>query len=302
MIARQIMEMWTLCGEEQFTIVEYGAGTGLLCYDILGYFKSYPHLYKNLQYCIIEKSPFLRERQKKYLKEKVCWYNSIHEMKPLTGCIVSNELVDNFPVHQVVMEEELMEIFIDYKDDFYEVYRPANEKLKEYLSALGVQLPRSFRTEINLEAIEWIREISSALKKGYIITIDYGNVTTELYSARKSCGTLVCYNKHSVNDRLYNDIGKQDITSHVNFSALVHWGTTLGLDCCGLTDQANFLLALGFKDYLRQNAIQGQDLMSMVKKESFLTHMLLVEMGSKFKVLIQKKGIPAHPLSGLKFC
>jgi SAM-dependent MidA family methyltransferase len=122
MIARQIMEMWTLCGEEQFTIVEYGAGTGLLCYDILGYFKSYPHLYKNLQYCIIEKSPFLRERQKKYLKEKVCWYNSIHEMKPLTGCIVSNELVDNFPVHQVVMEEELMEIFIDYKDDFYEVY------------------------------------------------------------------------------------------------------------------------------------------------------------------------------------
>src|SRR5665647_335773 len=76
MIARQIQQMWTLSGEETFTIVEYGAGTGFLCHDILDYFANYPESYDKLHYCIIEKSQVMRERQKKHLKEKVSWYNS----------------------------------------------------------------------------------------------------------------------------------------------------------------------------------------------------------------------------------
>ncbi|MEJ7679384.1 MAG: SAM-dependent methyltransferase [Segetibacter sp.] len=142
----------------------------------------------------------------------------------------------------------------------------------------------------------------SILKKGYVITIDYGYLSGELYSERRSSGTLVCYNNHTINDNPYIDIGEQDITSHVNFSALNHYGSKYGLIYCGLTNQAAFLLALGFKDYLRKTLTleAGQDIISMVKKESFLTNTLLVDMGLKFKVLIQRKGISKTDLLGLK--
>ena len=302
MIARQIEEMWDLSGRKDFTIVEYGAGTGVLCHDILNYLQNNNELYEQLNYCIIEKSPVMREKQKVHLHQKVSWFDSIRDIPEITGCILSNELLDNFAVHQVVMQDELMEVFVDYKHNFVELLKPAKKALTDYLSELNVVLPKGFRTEINLEAIEWIKEIAASLKKGYVITIDYGYPSQELYSERRSSGTLVCYNKHTINDNPYNNIGEQDITSHVNFSALSHFGFTYGLEHCGLTSQAGFLLALGFKEYLRKVLDEelGQDIMSMVKKESFLTHTLLMDMGLKFKVLIQQKGIPKKKLSGLK--
>lgn len=302
MIGRQIEEMRDISGSNDFTIVEYGAGTGLLCHDILNYLKNNKQLYDQLNYCIIEKSAIMRQKQKAHLHEKVSWHNAIGHIPGITGCILSNELLDNFSVHQVVMEDELMEVFVDYKNSFVELLRPAKKELKDYLDELNVVLPKGYRTEINLEATEWIKEIAESLQKGYVITIDYGYPSNELYSQRRSAGTLVCYNKHTVNDNPYIDIGEQDITTHINFSALDHYGTKNGLVFCGLTNQANFLLALGFKDYLRKtlSAEGGQDVMSMVKKESFITHTLLMDMGLKFKVLIQQKGIEKKHLSGLK--
>ena len=302
MIARQIEEMWDISGRKAFTIVEYGAGTGVLCHDILNYLKNNNELYERLNYCIIEKSPVMREKQKAHLHQKVSWHNTIRDIADITGCILSNELLDNLAVHQVVMHNELMEVFVDYKDDFTELLKPAKKELTEYLAALNVVLPKGFRTEINLEAIEWMKEIAASLKKGYLITIDYGYLSDELYSERRSSGTLVCYNKHTINDNPYTNIGSQDITSHVNFSALSHFGFAFRLAHCGLTTQAGFLLSLGFKEYLRKILAEepGQDIMSMVKKESFLTNTLLLDMGMKFKVLIQQKGIEKKELSGLK--
>ena len=298
-VARQVQQMWDISGEKTFMIVEYGAGTGLLCHDILDYFKKWPELYNSLQYCIIEKSPIMRERQKRHLKEKVSWYDSARDIGEITGCVLSNELIDNFAVHQVVMEDELKEIFIDYEGDFIELTRPAGEILKHYFAELNVKLPVGFRTEINLEAITWIEEIAACLKKGYVLTIDYGSVSSDLYCPRKRRGTLMCYNNHTVNENPYNEIGNQDITSHVNFSALCHWGLKYGLEYRVYTDQAHFLLSLGFKEWLRKTLTSEQDLINMIKKESFLTHMMLVDMGSKFKVLIQSKGISNHALLGL---
>lgn len=302
MIGQQIEEMWDISGRKDFTVVEYGAGTGVLCHDILDYLQNNLELYEQLNYCIIEKSPVMREKQKAHLNQKVSWVNSIRDIPEITGCILSNELLDNFSVHQVVMQDELMEVFVDYKNDFVEMLKPAKKELTEYLAELNVVLPKGFRTEINLDAIAWIKEIAAFLKKGYVITIDYGYLSGELYSGRRSSGTLVCYNKHTINDNPYSNIGEQDITSHVNFSALSHFGSKYQLECCGLTSQAGFLLALGFKEYLRKllAAELGQDVMSMVKKESFLTHTLLIDMGLKFKVLIQQKGILKKELSGLK--
>jgi SAM-dependent MidA family methyltransferase len=293
--------MWVLAGMEPFTIVEYGAGMGHLCYDILAYLKNNNKLYDSLTYCIIEKSPAMRKKQKRRLHSKISWYNSIKEIPIAVGCVLSNEVVDNFSVHQVIMKDELMEVFVDYKNGFTELLRPAKQELKNYLKELDICLPAGFRTEINLEAIEWLKEIASCMKKGYVITIDYGYPSLELYRACRSDGTLVCYNHHTINNDPYSDIGKQDITAHVNFSALDHWGLKYGLDTCGLTSQAAFLLSLGLGDYLANTSEKQEgDLMTICKKQAFLKYTLLVDMGTKYKVLIQQKGLPKKELSGLK--
>jgi SAM-dependent MidA family methyltransferase len=301
MIGRLLEEMWRLTGEAEFTVVEYGAGTGVLCHDILVYLKDNSGLYDHLHYAIIEKSPAMREKEKTHLRKKVSWYDSIQDLSGITGCILSNELVDNFPVHQVVMEDELMEVFVDHQGGFVELLRPASQAIKDYLADLNVILPKGFRTEINLAATQWIADVAASLKKGYVMTIDYGYSSENFYKPCRSQGTLLCYHQHHINDQPFQQVGKQDITAHVNFSALCHWGFRNGLTCCGLTSQAQFLLTLGFKEYLRKNAAQTGNIAQLAMREAMLTHILLVDMGSKFKVLIQQKGMSGIELPGLKF-
>jgi len=301
MIGKQLEEMWSVLGEKQFTIVEYGAGHGNLSLDILNYLKGNEKLYDDLNYCIIEKSESMRAKEKNRLQEKVKWHDSIQEIPEINGCVISNELVDNFSVHQVVMQDELMEVFVDYKNDFVEVLRPASKMLADYLAELKVVLPKGFRTEINLEATHWIKEIACCLKSGYVITIDYGYPSSELYRPYRREGTLLCYHKHQVNDHPYHAIGEQDITSHVNFTALNHWGQKNGLDFCGLTDQAHFLLALGFAKSLEKKEEHVHDIYAYYKERIFQINNLLMKMGSKLKVLIQGKDIPPHSLLGLQF-
>jgi SAM-dependent MidA family methyltransferase len=301
MIARQIEEMWNLAGRGDFTIVEYGAGPGALCYDILRQLKRNDDFYSRLNYVIIEKSDSMRKKERAILHDKVSWASSITDIPEFTGCIISNELLDNFSVHQVVMEDELMEVFVDYNNGFVELLKPASQSLNAYIDQLDINLPKGFRTEINLEAISWINEIAAVLKKGFVLTIDYGNSSSGLYNARRSKGTLLCYNKHRVNDNPYRNIGEQDITAHVNFSALRHWGAIHGLEYCGYTDQANFLHALGIVEYLRKKEQSGKEIFSGIPDKAMLIHTLLMDMGNKFKVLIQHKGIQQPLLSGLKF-
>ncbi|WP_348812405.1 class I SAM-dependent methyltransferase [Flavobacterium maritimum] len=301
MIGRQIEEMWLNLEKQPIQIVEYGAGTGLLCHDILDYLKTNSSLYDNLSYCIIEKSSGMQERQKMLLTEKVNWYNSIQEIPEINGCVLSNELVDNFSVHQVVMEDQLMEVFVDYSDGFIEVLKPANRELTNYFTELDVVLPKGFRTEVNLEAISWIKEIAQSINKGYVITIDYGYTSSELYDKHRSSGTLLCYHKHHTNDNPYQFIGEQDITTHINFSALSYWGQKNGLHCCGITEQASFLLDLGIKEYQNKALLNTKENLMQAIQESVINYRLLMDMGMKFKVLIQEKNVRQCPLSGLKF-
>lgn len=301
MIGRQMEEMWQILEKNPFTIVEYGAGTGLLCHDILDYLKNNTQLYDNLTYYIIEKSTIMQAVEKKHLHEKVSWYNSTKELPKINGCILSNELVDNFSVHQAIMLDQLMEVFVDYNSDFIEVLKPAQKELCDYFETLDIQLAKGFRTEINLEALSWIKEISKKLHQGYMITIDYGAESSELYSRRRSCGTLLCYNKHHKNDNPYQFIGEQDITSHTNFSALRYWGLQYGMDYCGMVNQANFLLGLGIKEYQNTSLQKNKNNLQLASQEALINYRLLFDMGMKFKVLIQQKGIPKYPLSGLKF-
>jgi SAM-dependent MidA family methyltransferase len=298
MLGRQLEEMWHILGEKEFTVVEMGAGTGLLSSDVLEYLKKNPELYHSLDYCIVEKSPAMREEQKKRLKEKVRWHDALEELRGITGCIFSNELVDAFPVHLVVMENELMEVFVDYDNGFIETLKPASDELRNYFDELGVVLPYGYRTEVNLDAIKWIKEIGASLNEGFVITIDYGYPSYELYQDYRNRGTLMCYYKHTTNETPFEHIGEQDITSHVNFSALEHWGHENGLELCGFTDQSHFLIGLGIEEYLEK--LKENEPENYLKK---MLHVktLMMEMGDTFKILIQKNGVERSELSGLKY-
>jgi SAM-dependent MidA family methyltransferase len=301
MIGKQIEEMWHCIGEKEFTIVEYGAGTGKLCYDILNTLRANKKMFDHLRYCIIEKSKTMREREQFLNCNNVSWHESIFDIGNVNGCVISNELVDNFAVHRVIMLDELMEVFVDYKDGFVEILRPAASVLKEYFNELNVQLVAGYSTEINLEATEWIGDVGKNLKKGYVITVDYGFPSCELYSPQRREGTLVCYYKHQVNFDPYINIGYQDITTHINFSALSHWGEKYGLRCTGYTNQADFLLGLGIKERLTETLLsEVNDGYATYKKNTSIVHCLLEDMGRKFKVFVQHKNIPDLPLSGLK--
>ena len=299
MLARQIEEMWRLLDEEVMCIVEYEAGTGSLCLDILDYFKTRADsLPGHIEYYIIERNG-IRPAEQSY--ESFATIKTVHdiaEIGNLKGCVISNEMIDNIPVHVVVMEEELMEVFVDYKNGFTEVLRPATARLKNYFKEQNIVLPHGYRTEINLQALEWIEEVASSLIKGFVITVDYGFSAAELYSGKRSSGTLACYYKHSVSDFSYANIGEQDITAHVNFSALKIYGQKYGLDFTGFCNQNFFLRSLGVADYLR---IKEKEEPPGDKKELFSLNKLLLDMGSSFRVLIQQKGVNACALSGLRF-
>jgi SAM-dependent MidA family methyltransferase len=300
MIGRQLEQMWEIMGKRPFTVVEFGGGGGMLCADILNYLRSNQRLYNQLTYYIVEKRPATLRCLPACLDEKVKWPASLEEIGPFEGCVLSNELVDNLPVHQVIMKEDLMEVLVDYRGEFIELLTPAGKPLLNYFSELGVPLEKDFRTEVGLDAIHWLGGVSRYLQRGYVCTIDYGYLAARMCQSRHRRGTLLCYSGHRIHEDPYKNIGRQDITTHVNFSALMHWGSKSGLTTCGFTSQAHFLLALGFAEYFhRISAEEDLEPLVRLKKESVIRHRLLIDMGNRFNVLIQRKGVCDTRLIGL---
>lgn len=293
LIACQLKEMWQLLGCRNFTIVEMGAGTGMLSHDIINSLENEGPLPGNYEYIIVEQSPCLREKAQLVVPSTVKWYDQLSDIGPVTGCIISNELVDNFAVHQVVMAGKLMEVYVDHDEGFREILQPASAELKDYFAELDVCLPEGFRTEVNLQAVDWMKELSATLRKGFILTVDYGELSEELYSSQRSQGTLLCYRHHEVQACPYINIGEQDITAQVNFSALYHWGEKYGFRPCGYTNQARFLSALGLAEHARRKNTSFAD--------SRLTTSFLQEMGQKIKVLAQQKLLDKPFLRGFMF-
>ncbi|ACV62506.1 protein of unknown function DUF185 [Desulfofarcimen acetoxidans DSM 771] len=317
MIARQAAQMWAILGHPPvWQFIEYGAGKGKLAYDFLNQLQQqYPDCYAALTYWIIDVSPDFREKQQAILSGlnlppgKVSWADSPAQILELqgnriTGCIFSNELIDAFPVHRVRMREDgLKEIYVDYRDNrFVEVEGLLSEKLlQDYFAKQRVALKTGQTAEVNLAAIKWLKNQAECLEKGYIITIDYGLTSDNLYNRARFDGTLRCFRRHTLNDDPYQYIGEQDITANVNFSALEIWGKEAGLNMAGLVTQSDFLLNAGILDILKTS-----DDYSFNEKKLHTTlaikQLIMPEgMGRYFKVLIQHKGLPAEPeLIGLR--
>ncbi|RLB07993.1 MAG: SAM-dependent methyltransferase [Deltaproteobacteria bacterium] len=308
LLGKQLVQMWRILGEGKFDIVEAGAGEGYLCYDLLGYLKrNEPQFYNLLHYHMVEVSPLVIERQREFLasfQEKVTWYkpDQISRLR-IEGCFLSNELLDSFPVHRVVMEaEELKEIYVDIQDGALRevTQKPSTAELEGYFRRLGISLAEGQRAEVNLEALRWLRAVARGLKRGFVITIDYGYLAQELFSRERRNGTILCYRGHTVSSDPYIQLGLQDITSHVDFTSLILWGQQWGLRFAGLVPQYKFLLALGI---LEEVAVLGEGKEGLEATLERLTVKNLIlpgAMGETFKVLIQHKEIESPQLDGLR--
>ncbi len=307
LLTKQFVEIYHKLGTDKFQLVELGAGKGYLAYDILNYLKShYPDIYQKTEYIIIEKSPYHIQTQKKLLSEfeNVKWVQDIidFEDESITGVIFSNELFDAFPVHLIrKIKGKIYEVFItlDENEEVKEILEEANEDILRYLRELNINIPEGMQTEINLDAVDYIKKIGRKLKKGYVITIDYGYPSAELYKPYRMRGTLLCYYRHRYSENFYENVGMQDITSHVNFSALKYYGHIAGLDFTGFTDQAHFLTNLGLMDIFaqlqEQNDIEAYERLNRLK-----TLVLPKGMGEKFKVLVQHKNVENPQIQGLE--
>lgn len=293
LLARQLEEMWKLLDKTTFTIVEYGVGPGMPGSDLFQYFSHHPDLQQKLHYCIIGKNEAVNQ-----WAQPVCaqaeWFDSIEEVPYEPDCIVSKEVVNNFAVHEVVMQKELMEVFVDYQKGFVEILKPAPKELNEYLAEMQVSLPRGYRTEINMDALQWLRRNAAALQKGFLLTIGNGLPAHEYFSLSRHRGNLVCEDERPATEILYETIGEKDIRSTVNFTALHHWGRRFGLECCGFTSQAHFLHGLGLLSALDKIHEDAKDRMVQLYRS-------IMKVSNRFNILVQQKGLSDPQLSGLQF-
>ncbi len=308
MVARQLMQMSDLLGGDRFTVVETGAGRGGLALDILEWARSSaPAFYRRLDYRLADVSRPAVEQQKtrlaRYAAEgAVSWEEG--EGGTVDGCFLSNELVDAFPVHRVVLREgSLREIFVGEKDGrFCDVIGDLSQAaLAGYFPAAGVELAEGQQAEVNLRAGEWIAEVGRRLRRGFALTIDYGELAAELYAPWRRSGTLRCYWRHRLADNPYARVGEQDITSHVDFSWLIRRGEAAGLACTGLVPQYRFLIGLGLLGEM-EAAGRGMSEAEGLKMRLSLKRLIEpgVGMGEIFKVLVQHKGVDGPRLDGLR--
>ena len=254
---------------EAFTIVELGAGRGLLAREILQY--------RRFPYRIVERSAAMRERQQEILGNfDVHWLDGLpHDV---TGCIFSNEFFDALPVRRIVRRGgALREIYVT--SEFTEVEGDLQE-------SLDIPISEGQFADINTDAKQWIRRIATSLSHGYHLAIDYGYQDREFYARPR--GTLMCYWQHQAIENPYVRIGEQDITAHVNFSDLIREGTTAGLSTETFTTQMDFLVQLGVLQEL-QALVPAQTAEAIQRVMAIKKLILPGGMGERFKVLVQRR-------------
>ena len=303
MLGRQLCEMWERLDRPQtFDAVEAGPGTGTLARDVLAWAaRSAPDFATALTYTLVETSPTLAERQRAALTAEGFEAESRDSLPSgVTGCIFSNELLDAMPVHRVAVEDEaLREVYVTRDNDgFGEELRDPHPDVTAYFEALSLLPGEGCHAEVNLEAPRWIADAAAALDRGYLLTFDYGYAADDLYAGWRADGTLLCFYRHNPSADPYARIGRQDITSHVDFTTIRRSGEAAGLQTLGLTQQAQFLTALGIGEALRPPTGSRPDMEEYFARRRAVTDLIDPGGLGRVKVLVQAKAA-AGPLAGL---
>jgi SAM-dependent MidA family methyltransferase len=310
-----------------FDLVEAGAGNGRLSADILRAAQVRdPAFYESIQLHLVEASPEARAAQAGTLAGVNDRMASSSDELPASfeGVLLANELLDALPVHQVVMSDDgLREVYVATTD----VARPfqgrdrlggperaalhliqgplSTPALSEYLDRLGVTLEPGWRAEINLRAVEWMREAARRLRRGFIVLIDYGHDARELYSPAHSAGTLTTFARHQSNGSesspdtpaWLRNPGEQDLTAHVDFTSIRAAAEAEGLTAIAFLDQTYFLL--GLLPEIRNPEMRNPQ--SAIRNSQLKTLVMPGGLGSTHKVLILGKGVGSPALRGCSF-
>jgi SAM-dependent MidA family methyltransferase len=313
-IAKQISEV--LKQTNTAHVLEFGAGSGALAQDILEALDAQGLI---VDYFILEVSADLKRRQQERLARwgnRVQWLDRTPEQ--FAGCVIANEVLDAMPVEMFRWTEEgalqirgVRSLGSDNAasgntasgnttphnqvQDFAFEDRPASDALMRAMQHRMPALP-DYRSEINLQAEAWISNLGAWLTRGAALLIDYGFPRHEYYHPQRHRGTLMCHIQHRAHDDVFLAPGLQDITAHVDFTAIAQAGQAAGLDLLGYTSQARFLLNAGLADILAAYAPESEQLRAQTNGavQKLISE---AEMGELFKVIALGRGV-TEPLSG----
>jgi len=275
-------------------LIEAGAHDGKLAKDILNWLQTNrPKLFSEIEYIILEPSPRRQEWQRETLKQfapRVRWLSRFNDstIQRFNGIIFSNELLDAFPVHRHAWDAKNKNWFewgvaVDGKKFVWTKIQ--NSEFRIQNSELESVLPDGYTIEISPAAEIWWREAAGILQRGKLLTIDYGLTSDELFSPARADGTLRGYFRHHATDDILANVGEQDLTAHVNFSAIQKAGEEAGLKTETFSTQTKFLAQI-LEKTLAHN-IFGERNASRTRQFQTLTHP--EHLGRAFRVLVQSR-------------
>ncbi len=297
-LARQIQSVLQALGVAD--IIEFGAGSGQLALNILIALEKNNTLPNH--YYILELSAELQQRQKKLLAERIphlmgriIWLSQLPEN--FQGVVIANEVLDAMPVERFQWQrQQAKQLMVDWQNQqFVPITQPAPQILSERIAQLNIEFSENYSSEINLALKGWIAAIANFLQCGLVLIIDYGFPRHEYYHRDRSMGTLMCHYQHHAHDNPFFWPGLQDLTAHVDFTAIAEAAITANLSIGGYTTQSNFLLGCGLlaiADNMDNDAKQQYSVAQQIKKL-----LLPGEMGELFKVMALTKNL-SIPLIG----
>ncbi len=293
LLAMQMFAMWRALGcPSPFWIVECGAGDGILAADLMEFAERHlPDFARAARYIAIDRMP---SRARPSTPVGVSWAASTGlPLRGVVGCVVSNELIDAFPVHRFQIEGgRPLEVFVaaGADDSFEERLRePTTPLIAERIAPMLARLPDGYRGEVNAGIDDWTASAAAALDRGFALTIDYGDEAGELYSPRRAAGTLQTHYRHTAGGSPYQRVGRQDITARVDFSALIESGRAVGLAPVFLTTQAELLTSLGIRRMESYIASAGLDRATELANLRAIRRIAAPDGLGAFRALVQEK-------------
>ncbi len=275
-------------------ILEVGAGSGVMAAQILRQLADLGQL--PAHYYILELSGDLRERQAETIRQQVpeclsrlVWLDALPE--GLSAVVLGNEVLDAMPVHLVSKQNGIWhELYVAWQGDrfVWQGGETSDARLSERMLGIeekfGESFAEGYTTEVNLLAEDWLAGLSGSLQQGLVLLIDYGFPRHEYYHPQRGSGTLMCHYRHHAHGDPFYYPGLQDITAHVDFTAMAEAAYRSGFSIEGYTNQGNFLIGSGLTELFQQQPVeelQPQMVMANQIKKLTLPH----EMGELFKVL-----------------
>lgn len=297
-IARQAQQVLAQLSEAN--IVEFGAGRGVMARDIL---LELEQLGQPLDhYYIIELSADLKQTQRETLQSlppalfsKVVWLDSLPSL-PMQAVVLANEVLDAMPVVRLRLEPaRVAQGFVHWFEDrqqfdwdFQPITDPTLQKIaNQILRQIGEPPERGYETEVNLNIEPWLKSISDFLQAGLVLLIDYGYARQEYYQPHRHMGTLRCHYQHRAHSNPFFYPGLQDITAHVDFTAVAEAAFNAQFKVAGYTTQAHFLMGAGLLDIIEDPNRPVLEQLKLAQQIKTLT--LPDEMGENFKVIALSK-------------